>query len=134
VIEGVKISSDIMVSFLEFILDNPQTNSAHAFSAFTKGDLKPNIPVENPEDADFPFEEVETPDVEYEDEDYESSFYANFDENEFLQNNWTTSWEDDSVWEASTEERTTTTTSTTTTTTNTQHPLIMQPEIISNEV
>ena len=42
----IKISSDVMVSFLEFILENPQTNSLHAFKGkmpnwlFPYADLK----------------------------------------------------------------------------------------------
>ena len=51
----VKISSDVMVSFLEFILENPQTNSAHAFKAFQKGEIG-----EEPED------EPEVTESEYE--------------------------------------------------------------------
>ena len=60
------------VSFLEFILENPQTNSVHAFKAFQRGDLKPHTQVGQTNGiSDFEFEEVQTPEVEYEDE-YES--------------------------------------------------------------
>jgi len=72
-LDSIKISSDVMVSFLEFILENPQTNSAHAFKAFQRGELEPHNNIENENSADhFEFEEIQTPDVEYEDE-YESS-------------------------------------------------------------
>lgn len=130
-LDGMKISSDVMVSFLEFILENPQTNSLHAFKAFQRGDLQPQPKIDGT--SDFEFEEIETPDVEYEDE-YESSFYANFDEDEFYQQNWDTSWDDNWTEEDQTTSTIATVKTTAITTTQTQHPLIMQPEIFVDTV
>ena len=93
----VKISSDVMVSFLEFILENPQTNSAHAFKAFQQGELGSEEVEEIEEgesvEAEYEFEEMVAPEVDYEDE-YESDFYTNFDDDAFNTHNWTTSWDD----------------------------------------
>ena len=91
------ISTDVMVQFLEFILENPQTNSAHAFSAFQRGELaNANANIEPSVAQEYEFEEMESPEVLYDDE-YESDFYTNFDDDMFDTSNWTTSWEDPSV-------------------------------------
>ena len=94
--ELVKISTDVMVSFLEFILENPQTNSAHAFKAFQNGDLghdQTPSPEYQSETPSYDFEEMESPQVDYDDE-YESDFYTNFDDDLFNSHNWTTTWDD----------------------------------------
>ena len=96
---SLSISSDVMVQFLEFILENPQTNSAHAFSAFQRGELNAETAARSglPSVAqDYEFEEMESPEVLYDDE-YESDFYTNFDDQMFESSNWTTSWEDPSM-------------------------------------
>ena len=94
---GLNISSDVMVKFLEFILENPQTNSAHAFSAFQRGDLTPTASEEEPSvSQQYDFEEMESPEVLYDDE-YESDFYKSFDDQMFQSSDWSTSWEDPSM-------------------------------------
>ena len=128
--ELVKISTDVMVSFLEFILENPQTNSAHAFKAFQNGDLghdQTPSPEYQSETPSYDFEEMESPQVDYDDE-YESDFYTNFDDDLFNSHNWTTTWDDPHMnwvaqahidanhgFNAAPYEPTTTTTTTTTT-------------------
>jgi hypothetical protein len=79
-------STDDMVSFLEFILDNPQTNTEHAFRAFVNDDLYSlSLQVEEPEPLDDGKPEVrtmKTPVIdafhtEYDpDEDFESAGFA----------------------------------------------------------
>lgn len=71
-------STQDMVSFLEFILDNPQTNTEHAFNAFVNNEFE-NLVLEEPEpDYDGPeVRTMKTPEVEYDpDEDFESPGFS----------------------------------------------------------
>ena len=81
-------TTEDMVSFLEFILNNPQTNTEHAFNAFQNNDLERLVlqkeeaepPYDGPEERVV--KEMEIPviniDPEYDDESYESPGFEDY--------------------------------------------------------
>ena len=77
--------TDDMVKFLQYILNNPQTNTQHAFNAFIDRDLDMSEPVEPEDDGTPDIREMEIPVIEAKDpriyddeEDYQSKGFDDY--------------------------------------------------------